>query len=141
MENTALFDLRCFQVFQRGISTGRLKIYTINSSKYCVMNECNTTIIALRGLKHPSRGANWPSDVAVTVNINAELNLSLICWQLTPIIECISRDLVREYCQGLESSAVYTAPPFFVESLHGRSSRSLPHLPLHMHAEENIATF
>jgi len=28
--------------------------------------------------KHPSSGANRPSDIAVTVNINAECNLGLI---------------------------------------------------------------
>src|SRR5258705_13321563 len=42
---------------------------------------------------------------------------------------------------GLEASAVTTAPPFFVESLHGRSNRSLPRLPLHMHAKDIIPTF
>jgi hypothetical protein len=50
-------------------------------------------------------------------------------------------DLVTEYCQGLVSSAVYPAPPFFVESVHGRSHRSLPRLPLHMHADDIIPTF
>jgi len=57
-----------------------------------------------------------------------------------PLIECFWRDLVPECCHGLESSAVYTAPPFFVESLHGRSNRSIPRLLLHMHAEEIIPT-
>jgi len=52
-----------------------------------------------------------------------------------PIVECYSRDLIPKYCHGLETSAVYTAPPFFVESLPGRSIRCLPCLPLHMHAE------
>jgi hypothetical protein len=41
----------------------------------------------------------------------------------------------------LESSRVYTVPPCFFESLPGRPNRSLPSLPLHMHAEEIIATF
>ena len=41
---------------------------------------------------------------------------------------------------GFEFSAVYTAPPFFVESLHGRSNRSLPNLPLHTHAGGIIPT-
>jgi len=94
-------------------------------------------IIAPRRHQHPSSGASRPSDVAVTVNINAEFNLMPV----NPIIECFSRDLVPEYCQGLEASAVSSAPPFFVESLLGRSNRSLPHLPLHMHAEEIILTF
>jgi len=58
-----------------------------------------------------------------------------------PMIECFSRDLVPEYCHSLESSAIYTAPPFFVEFLPGRSSRSLPRLLLHMHAEEIIPAF
>jgi len=58
-----------------------------------------------------------------------------------PIIECFWRDLVPEYCQGLESSLIYTAPPFFVESLQGRPYRSLPRLPLNMHAEDIIPTF
>ena len=57
------------------------------------------------------------------------------------MIECFSKDLIPEYCHGLESSAVYTAPPYLVESLHGRSNRSLPHLPLHMHAEEIVPAF
>ena len=41
----------------------------------------------------------------------------------------------------LESSAVYTAPPCFFESLPGRSNRSLPRLPLHMHAQAIVPTF
>ena len=57
------------------------------------------------------------------------------------IIECFRRDLVPEYCQGLESSTVYTAPPIFVESVQGRWNRSLPRLPLHRHAEDIIPTF
>jgi len=60
---------------------------------------------------------------------------------VNPIIECFWRDLVTEYCQGLESNAVYTAPPFFVETLAGRSNRSLPRLLLHMHAQAIISTF
>jgi hypothetical protein len=60
------------------ISTGKLKIYTIDGSKYCAKNEFNTMIIPPRRHKHPSSGANRASDVAATVNINAEFNLSLI---------------------------------------------------------------
>jgi len=41
---------------------------------------------------------------------------------------------------GVEASAVTTAPPFLVESLHGRSNSSLPRLPLHMHTEDIIPT-
>jgi hypothetical protein len=41
-------------------------------------NECNTMIIAPRRHKHPSSGDNGSSDVAVTVNNNAEFNLSII---------------------------------------------------------------
>jgi hypothetical protein len=52
-------------------------------------------IIAPRRHLHPSSGANRPSDVAVTVNFNAEFNLMPV----NPIIECISRDLVPEYCK------------------------------------------
>jgi hypothetical protein len=61
-----------------GISTGKLNIYTIDSLKYCTKNKCNMMIITPRRHKHPSSGANGPSDVAVTVNINAEINLSII---------------------------------------------------------------
>jgi len=57
------------------------------------------------------------------------------------IIEWFSRDLVLEYCHGLQSSTVYTAPPFFVESLHGCLNRSLPHLLLHIPVVEMIPTF
>jgi hypothetical protein len=89
---------------------------------YCAKNECNTKIIASSRHQHPSRGSNRPSDVAVTVNFNAEFNLMPV----NPIIECFSRDLVTKYCQGSEARAVSTAPPFVVESHHGRSNRSLP---------------
>jgi hypothetical protein len=58
-----------------------------------------------------------------------------------PIIKFFSRDLVTKYCQGLKSSAIHTAPPIVVETLHGRSIRSLPHLLLHMHAQAIIPTF
>jgi hypothetical protein len=53
-------------------------IYTIDGSKYRAKNECNTMRIAPRRQKDPSSGANGPSDVTVTVNINNEFNLSLI---------------------------------------------------------------
>jgi len=52
-------------------------IYSINDSKNCAKNECNTMIISPKRHKHHSCGANRPPDVAVTVNINAEFNLSL----------------------------------------------------------------
>jgi hypothetical protein len=55
-----------------------MKIYTIDGWKYCTKNEYNTMGIAPRRHKDPSSSANIPSDVAVTVNINAEFNLSLI---------------------------------------------------------------
>jgi len=86
---------------------------------------------------HPSSSANRPSDVGVTVNINAEFNLMAV----NTIIQCFSRDLVTEYCQSLESSAVNTAPTIFVETLPGLSNRSLPHLPLDMYAQAFIPTF
>jgi hypothetical protein len=53
-------------------------IYTIDGSKYCAKNECNTMGIVPRRYKDPTSGGNRPSDVAVTVNINAEFNLCLI---------------------------------------------------------------
>ena len=74
----SLLALQCFEGCQRGISTGRLKIYTIDGSKYCARKECNTMRIPPRRHKHPSSGANRPSDVDVTVNINAEFNLCVI---------------------------------------------------------------
>jgi len=60
---------------------------------------------------------------------------------VNPIISSFCRDLVTEYCQGLESRVVYTAPPCFVETIPGRSNRTLPRLPLHMHAQAIIPTF
>jgi len=106
--NTSLFALRCCKLYQRWISTGKMKIYTIDGSKYCTKNEYNSMIPVPRSHKHPSSGANRPSVVAVTVNINAEFNLMAVNSQ----IECFSRGLVPEYSHGLESSAVYIAPPF-----------------------------
>jgi hypothetical protein len=58
------------------MSIGMLNTYTIDVSKYCAKNECNTMRIAPRRHKDPSSSANRPSGVAVTVNINAEFNLS-----------------------------------------------------------------
>jgi len=92
---------------------------------------------APRRHRHPSSGANRSSDIGETVNINAEFNLIAV----DPMIECISRDLVTEYCQGVESSAVYPAPPFSVKTLRGWSNWSLPRLQLHMHAQAISPTF
>jgi len=68
----------------KGISTGKLKIYTIDGSKYCAKDGCITIVPVPRRHKHLSSSANRPSDVVVTVNINVESNLIIICWQLTP---------------------------------------------------------
>jgi hypothetical protein len=57
-----------------------------------------------------------------------------------PWIEYFSRDLVPKYCQGLESCADYTAPPFLVKSPPGRSNSSLPRLLLRMQPEDIIPT-
>jgi hypothetical protein len=94
-------------------------------------------IIAPRRHRHPSSCANRPPDIAVTVNFNPQLSLL----PGNPIIECCSKDLVPEYCQGFEASAVSNAPPVFIESLHGRSNRSVPRMPLHVHAEVILPTF
>jgi hypothetical protein len=59
---------------------------------------------------------------------------------VNPIVECFWMDFVTKYCEGLVSSAVYTAPPCFVESVHCGSNRSLPCLPLHMYGEDIIPT-
>jgi hypothetical protein len=67
-------------------------IYTVDSSMYCVKNECNTMITAPTRYKHTLCSANRRSDVGVTVNINAEFNLMAV----NSIIECFSRDLVTE---------------------------------------------
>jgi len=60
---------------------------------------------------------------------------------LNRILECFSRDLIPEYCHGLESRVVYTAPPFLVQSLNGCSNRSEPPLPMHLDAEHFSPTF
>jgi hypothetical protein len=67
-----------FKLYDRGIYTGKLKIYNINSLKDRAKHECNKIIIVPRMHKHPTSGANTPSDIAVTVNINAQVNLSLV---------------------------------------------------------------
>jgi hypothetical protein len=94
-------------------------------------------IIALRRYHNTLSGGNKPSDVTVTVNFNAAFNLM----QVSSIIESFSRDLVPEYCQSFKSGAGCTAHPCFIESLYGCSNRSLPCLPLHMHAEQIIPIF
>jgi len=60
------------------------KIYTIDGSKYSAKTECITMRIVPRRQKDPLSGTNRPSDVAVTVNINDEINLCLIQLQLSP---------------------------------------------------------
>jgi len=66
--------LQCFQLCQRGITIGKPKIFKIVGSKDCSKNECNTIRIARRRYKDPSSGANRPSDIAVTVNVNPEFS-------------------------------------------------------------------
>ena len=56
----------------------KLKIYTIDGSKYYVQNKCNSMRLAPKRHTDPSSGANRPSDIAVTVNINAEFHLSVV---------------------------------------------------------------
>jgi hypothetical protein len=63
--------------------------------------------------KHPSSGANRPPDVGVTVNINTKCNVMAV----NPIIEWFSRALVAKNCQGYESTAVYTAHLYVVNTL------------------------
>jgi hypothetical protein len=60
------------------MSTRKLKLHTIDGSKYCNKNESNMLIMAPRRHKYPPSGGNRPSDIAVTVNINAEFSPSLI---------------------------------------------------------------
>jgi len=48
---------------------------------------------APRRHKHPSSGANKPSDIGVTVNINDEFDLMSV----NHIIGCFSRDVVTEF--------------------------------------------
>jgi len=97
IENTSLFALRCFELCQSRISTGNLKIYKIDGSKHSAKIKCNTMISVPRRHKHTSSGANRPSHVAVTVNINALDNLSSIWWQLT---------LWLKACQGVTSPRI-----------------------------------
>jgi len=97
IETTSLFNLRCFLLCHREISTRKLKIFTIDSSKYCAKNKCNTMIVLPSRYKHPPSGANRPSDVAVTVNIDAEFNLSSFWCQLIPSLNAI---------QGISSTGI-----------------------------------
>jgi hypothetical protein len=92
---------------QKGISTGKSKIYTLDDSKHCSKNESNTIITAPRRHNHRSGGANKPSDIGVIVNINAEFKLMAV----NPVIEYASRDVVPEYYQSLVSNTGYTVPP------------------------------
>jgi len=57
------------------------------------------------------------------------------------IIVSFSRDLIPKYCHGLQTTAVHSAHHIFVESLPGRSNRSLPRLRLPMDVEKIIDTF
>jgi len=71
------------------ISACSLMIPTINGSKYCVKQEQNAMHIVPRRQKYLWSGADTPSDVAGTVNINAVCNMSLTWWQLTPNLKTV----------------------------------------------------
>jgi hypothetical protein len=116
LDNMSSFNFNCSLFCQCGILAGKLEIYTIDGSMYFAKNKCNTIIIAPRRQQHPSSCANRPSDGGVTVNFNAECNLMPV----NPIIQYFSRDLLAEYCQGIEARAISTVPPLSVEYLHGR---------------------
>ena len=58
-----------------------------------VQNEFNSMPNAPRRHTHPSSGANRPSDIGVTVNLNTEFNLMVV----NPTIECFARDPFTEY--------------------------------------------
>jgi hypothetical protein len=83
--------LQCVFISQTGISTRNLKMLTIDGSKSCAKNKCNTQITPPKRYKRPSRGANRPLDVAVTVIINAYPNWSLIWWQVIPELNAFHR--------------------------------------------------
>jgi hypothetical protein len=88
-----IVHIAMFQALPKGISTGKPKTYTIQGSKYCTKDEFNTVITTPKRHKHSSSSANTSSDIAITVNINVEFHLMAV----SPIIECISRDLTPEY--------------------------------------------
>jgi hypothetical protein len=101
MEIMSLFALRHIQLSHRGISTVKLKIYRINGSKNYSKNMCNTILTTPRMHQCPSSSANRPSDVAVTVNINAEFHVMAV----SPIIECFSKNLVHKYSHSMKFHA------------------------------------
>jgi len=84
IDNMSLDAFRYISLCQRGISTGKLIIWTIDCWKYCAKNHWKTKRIVRRRPKHPTRGANSLSDVAVIVTINAEFDISLIWGQEIP---------------------------------------------------------
>jgi len=133
----SFFALRDVELCQSGISTRKLKIYTVEGFKYCARKRWNTMIIAPGTHKHPSSGANRTSYIAVTMNTNAKFHLTAV----NPIMKFFSTDFVPENCHRVESRAVYTGPAFIVESLPGPINRSLPLLQWHMCAEDIITIF
>lgn len=70
--------MRYIILCHRGIATWKQKIFTIHGSKYCAKNKRNAMIAVPTRYKHRSSDANRPSDDGVTVNLNAEFNLSVI---------------------------------------------------------------
>jgi len=116
---------------------GAQSIVDLHFCRCCTKNMCNPMIIAPRTPQPPSSSANTHSDLAVTVNFNAEFTQMVG----NRTIEYLSRDLIPEYCQGLVSSVVHASTHFCVKSLHGHLNSSRPPLLLCMHAEEIIDTF
>jgi len=84
IENASCFALGSIELCKRGIATGKFIIYTIDGLKNCAKNDCNTMKTAPRRHKDHSSGANRPSDIAVTVNIDAEFNLMAVNPRIEP---------------------------------------------------------
>jgi hypothetical protein len=121
----------------------KLKTYTVNLPKDCPKNNQNLIIIMWERHKHPSRGANRPSDIPVKVSIKVEFNLKLICLPSTQWFNAFygisSQRILKGNC-GSESILVYDAPSDHFCFLRGHSYRGLPRLLLLSHAEKCTAT-
>jgi len=77
-EKIILFTSWCIERCQQGMFTREWKISKLDRSKYWATYKWNSMTITPRTHKHHSSGASSLADVAVIVNINAEVSLQLI---------------------------------------------------------------
>jgi len=136
-----LFALQYINLCERRISTGKLKIYTIEGQMYWFKNKCNIVKIMPKNASTPFKWCKYTFRTGCTSEYQCWVQPQLNLMGVNRIMKRFSMDLVPQDCHCLVCNAIFSAPYIVVESPHGRSIRSLPWLLLHVDAKGTIATY